>query len=270
MKAIAALLLAAGLGACAKTNAPTRLVLAATTSIEDTGLLDSLAASFAKAHPEIELSPVAVGTGQAIHLARTGDADVVLSHDSAAEMQLVAEGRARERRSVMFNDFIIAGPAGDAARARGRDAIAALRAIHGTHALFVSRADDSGTYRKEMQLWKEAGIDPKTGGEQYIEAGLGMGDALLLAGQKRAYILTDRGTYLRFRSRVGLDVVCEGDARLLNRYGVTIVSGPRQEAAATFADWITSAETQKLIGEFGRKEFGQALFTPSARGAVVP
>lgn len=268
MKRFAALLLVAALAACGTAQPKVRLVLAATTSIDDTGLLDVLAAAFAKAHPEIELSPVAVGTGQAIKLARSGDADVVLSHDSAAETQLVREGLAAERRNVMFNDFVIAGPGTDPARARSHDALACLRSIEQARALFVSRADDSGTHRKEMQLWKETGIDPGTSGDRYIEAGLGMGDALLLAGQKDAYILSDRGTYLRFRERVALEVICEQDPRLLNKYGVTVMKGKREKAAETFAKWITSAETQRLIGDFGRKEFGQGLFTPSAHGAV--
>ena len=252
--------------ACGGQQEETRLVLAATTSIDDTGLLDSLAAAFGRAHPEIELSPLAVGTGQAIQLARSGDADVVLSHDSAAEMQLVSEGLARERRSVMHNDFVIAGPAADPAHARGQDAIAALRAIAGAHAAFVSRADDSGTHRREMELWRQTGITP--GGDWYIEAGLGMGDALLLAGQKRAYILSDRGTYLRFAPRLQLAVICEHDPRMLNRYGITVMNGARAHASAVFADWITSSAVQRMIGDFGKREFGQALFKPSAHGAV--
>ena len=222
--------------------------------------------AFKNARPAIELSPIAVGTGQAIQLARSGDADVVLSHDSAAETALVTAGLAEARRSVMYNDFIIAGPATDPAHARGHDAIAGLRAIAQNHAMFISRGDDSGTHRKEMKLWQEAGIDPvKTKGEWYVVAGLGMGDALLLAGQKQAYILSDRGTYLRFRDRVGLSVLVEMDPRLINRYGVTIMKGERVEAARAFADWITSAPVQRMIGSFGKTQFGQALFTPSAQ-----
>ncbi len=260
------LLLIVLLAACGGQQKKTRLVLAATTSIDDTGLLDSLAAAFGRAHPEIELSPLAVGTGQAIQLARSGDADVVLSHDSAAEMQLVTEGRARERRSVMHNDFVIAGPAADPARARGQDAIVALRAIAGAHAAFVSRADDSGTHRRELELWRQTAITPA--GIWYIEAGLGMGDALLLAGQKGAYILSDRGTYLRFAPRLQLAVICEHDPRMLNRYGITVMNGARAHASAVFADWITSSAVQRMIGDFGKREFGQALFKPSAHSAV--
>lgn len=255
------------LSACTRADPKTRLVLAATTTLEDTGLLDTLAVQFAKAHPEIELSPIAVGTGEALALGRRGDADVIISHDSAAEQQLVDSGRAIERRSLMYNDFVIAGPAEDPARIKGHDAVRALKSIAGTNSIFVSRGDDSGTHRKEKKLWKEAGIDPH--GDWYIEAAVGMGDALLLAGQKHAYILTDRGTYLRFRSRAGLAVLTEKDARLQNRYGVTIVRGNNEKAARAFADWVTGDTAQKLIGELGRKEFGQSFFVPSANGAAL-
>jgi tungstate transport system substrate-binding protein len=262
------LLFAGALSACAKDTGPrTRLVLAATTSLEDTGLLDVIVAEFAKQHPGIEISGVAVGTGQAIELGRRGDADILLSHDSAAEMKLVAEGRARERRSVMYNYFVIAGPAEDPAGVRGARALPAFSTIAQNHASFVSRGDDSGTHRRELSLWQELSIDPR-GVPWYVEAGLGMGDALLLAGQKRAYILSDRATFLRFKSRIGLEILCDEDARLLNPYGVTVLEGGRAAAATIFADWITGEEAQQLIGDFGRAEFGEVLFIPSARGAA--
>lgn len=244
----------------------TRLVLAATTSIEDTGLLDELATAFADAFPDIVLAPVSVGTGQAIQLARNGDADVVIAHDSAAEMKLVADGLAAARLPLMYNDFVIAGPAADPARARGRDVTAALSRIAAAEAAFVSRGDDSGTHRKEQQLWRRAGIEPA--GAWYVEAGLGQGDALLLAGQKQAYILTDRATYLRFAPRIQLAVLIEGDVELRNNYGVTVMRGPNEAAARTFAEWLTSAAVQQRIGTFGKAEFGQALFHPSAHGAA--
>ena len=252
---------------CHTSDAEPRLVLAATTSLEDTGLLDTLAAEFASAHPNIRLTPIAVGTGQAIHLARRGDADVTITHDSAAEMQLVADGVAKERRSLMYNDFVIAGPADDPARARGTDVTASLRAIAAAGATFVSRGDDSGTHRRELALWRAAHLTPS--GTWYIEAGLGQGDALILASQKRAYILTDRATYIRFRSRLGLDVISERDARLLNTYGVVVLNGKHDEAAEAFASWVTSEDVQRLIGEFGRAAFGEPLFIPSAHGAVL-
>jgi tungstate transport system substrate-binding protein len=244
----------------------TRLVLAATTSLEDTGLLDILAAEFAKTHPDIELSPVAVGTGQAIQLGRRGDADVLLSHDSAAEMELVSEGVAVERSSVMYNDFIIVGASSDPASAKGSDPRRGLTAIAKTGSTFVSRGDDSGTHRKEKALWRAAGVEPDSiEGSWYIRAGVGMGDALLLAGEKHAYVLTDRGTYLRFKPRIGLAVLVEGDSALHNKYGVTVMKGERQKAAEVFARWVRSEQVQRIIGNFGRAEFGQPLFTPSAR-----
>jgi tungstate transport system substrate-binding protein len=253
---------------CAKPAADRRLVVAATTSLEDTGLLDALAAEFRKTHPEIDLVPISVGTGQAIELGRRGDADVLITHDSVAETKLVADGVAKTRQSLMYNDFIIAGPADDPAGVRGRDATAALRAIAQAGAAFTSRGDDSGTHRREMKLWGEAGIVP-TGNGWYIEAGLGQGDALVLASQKRAYLLSDRATYLRFKPRLNLEILGGPDARLINNYAVTVLNGERERLGLLFADWLVSREVQALIGEFGRAEFGQSLFNPSAHGAVL-
>lgn len=245
----------------------TRLVLAATTSLEDTGLLDVLAAEFERAHPNIDLAPIAVGTGQAIQLGRRHDADVLVSHDSAGEMQLVREGAAKERRSVMYNDFVIAGPRTDPVKIRGTDALAAFRTIRDRKAMFISRGDDSGTHRRELAIWREAAVDPAQN-SNYIEAAVGMGDALLMAGQKQAYILTDRGTYMRYRQRVELDILVENDPPLFNRYGVTILHGRHAKEAEVFADWLTSARVQRMIGEFGKDEFGRPLFEPSANGAA--
>ena len=255
------------LAGCRDPSEHTRIVLAATTSLEDTGLLDTLAIEFAKAHPDIALSPIAVGTGQAIQLSRRGDADVMITHDSAAEVALVADGSGAERRTLMYNDFLIAGPPTDPARARGTDVLAALRAIQSSAAPFVSRGDDSGTHRKELALWRDAQIQPR--GDWYIEAGLGQGDALMLASQKGAYMLTDRATYVRFKARLNLDVISAGDARMRNVYGVVVMNGKNAEAAMLFADWITSANVQRLIGEFGNAATGESLFVPSGHGAVL-
>jgi tungstate transport system substrate-binding protein len=185
-------------------------------------------------------------------------------------MRLVDSGLALQRYGVMHNNFIIVGPASDPARARSDTVANALRAIADTRAPFISRGDDSGTHRREMQLWKASGIDPLAGsGQWYFEAGVGMGDALLIAAQKDGYILTDRGTYLRFQPRLDLVIICEGDPPLINNYGVTVMKGERSEAAARFADWIIGVEGQQLIGKFGRAEFGHSLFTPSAHGAAL-
>lgn len=261
-------LLAFVFSGCREAPEKTRLVLAATTSLDDTGLLDYLTPEFHKSYPGIVLAPIAVGTGQAIVMARRGDADVVISHDSIAEVQLVRDGVATQRRSLMYNDFVIAGPAEDPARARGNNAVAALEAIHTTNRIFVSRADDSGTHRRELKLLREAGIDPSKN-PNYVEAAVGMGDALLLAAQKRAYILTDRGTYLGFRERLKLEIITEGDPRLLNSYAVTVLKGPRAREAEHFARWITSDDVQQLIGAFRREEYGRSLFVPSAHGAAL-
>lgn len=242
-------------------------MLAATTSLDDTGLLDVLAAEFERAHPDIDLAPVAVGTGQAIQLGRRHDADVLVSHDSAGEMQLVREGAAKERRNVMYNDFIIAGPHNDPAKIRGANALAAFRLIAARKAMFISRGDDSGTHRRELAIWRDAAITP-TRNPNYIEAAVGMGDALLMAGQKQAYILTDRGTFMRYQERVELAILVENDPPLFNRYAVTILNGRHAREAEVFADWLTSARVQRLIGEFGKDELGRALFVPSANGAA--
>jgi tungstate transport system substrate-binding protein len=242
-------------------------VVAATTSLEDTGMLDYIATEFRKAHPEIELAPLAVGTGQAIELGRRHDADVLITHDSIGEARLVADGLATIRMSLMHNAFVIAGPADDPARMRGADAPGALRAIATAGAPFISRGDDSGTHRRERKLWNEAAIVPD-GQAWYVEAGLGQGDALVLAGQKRAYVLSDRATFLRFQPRINLEVLNGPDERLINRYAVTVLKGDRETAALVFANWLVGPEMQQRIGSFGQEEFGESLFSPSAHGAA--
>jgi tungstate transport system substrate-binding protein len=236
-----------------------RVVLATTTSVEDSGLLDSLATSFSAAHPQYILAPVAAGTGMVLEIGRRKDADVLITHDSAGEVKFLADGYGSDRRYVMQNDFIIVGPPGDAGRIRGLNTIAAFQKIAHDSIPFVSRADDSGTHRREMRLWAEAGIKPA--GEWYIQAGVGMGDALLLAGQKRAYIMTDRATYTTFKPRIQLDIMIDGDPPLLNKYHVILVQGARNSAGGrAFADWITSAEGRQVIGAFGKSQYGAPLF----------
>ncbi len=266
--ALAALALAvAGValtGCGAGDAAPSRLILASTTSTEDSGLFDALIPAFEKANPGVDVVVIAVGTGEALELGRRGDADVVLVHAPAAESAFVAAGHGTERRAVMVNDFVIVGPAADPAGiAGGADAAAALRRIAAAGVPFLSRGDDSGTHRKERALWTAAGIEPE--GAWYLEAGQGMGDVLAIAGERRATTLSDRATFLALGVRHGLVVLVEGDPALLNPYAVIPVTGARNAAGARrFADWITSPAGQAVIADFGVERFGQPLFRPAA------
>ncbi|HEX7118801.1 MAG TPA: substrate-binding domain-containing protein [Longimicrobiales bacterium] len=245
---------------------PEQIVLASTTSTEDSGLFEELIPAFEAAHPEYAVQVIAVGTGEALELGRRTDADVLLVHAPAAESVFVAEGYGLERREVMYNDFVIVGPSSDPAGVRGlADAAEALRRIAAAGAPFVSRGDDSGTHKKELALWQAAGLEP--GGDGYVDAGQGMGAVLRIASERRGYTLTDRATYLFLKEDLALDVLVEGDERLFNQYGVIPVAGARNTAgAAAFTDWITSDAAQSLIGRYGAERFGRPLFTPNARG----
>ena len=244
-----------------------RLVLATTTSTRDSGLLDYILPDFeAKNNATVEV--VAVGTGQALELGKNGDADVVLVHARAQEDAFVAAGDGVNRQDVMYNDFILIGPANDPAGLKGLKSTDAFAKIGQTGSRFVSRGDNSGTHTKELSIWKAAGVEPK--GDWYISAGQGMGAVLTMANEQLAYTLSDRATYLS-RTKQGIDLVVlvEGDAGLLNRYGVIAVNPAKhpnvdKDLAAKFIDWITSVETQKLIGSFGVKDFGKPLFFPES------
>ena len=226
-----------------------RIVLATTTSIEDTGLLDTLTAAFEASHPDYALAPVAVGTGMVLEMGRRKDADVLVAHDSAGELAFVKAGHGHSRRYLMENYFVVAGPPEDPGRIRNQDVVQALRMLATQRIRFVSRGDDSGTHRREKKLWQQAGIVPA--GDWYIEAGVGMGDALLMAGQQRAYILSDRSTYSKFKERVKLDVMIDGGPQLVNKYSVILVSGARNEAGGkAFADWLVSEEARRIINGF--------------------
>ncbi|HEY64367.1 MAG TPA: solute-binding protein [Caldilineae bacterium] len=248
-----------------------RLILATTTSTADSGLLDAILPDFeAKYHAQVDV--IAVGTGQAMQIGKAGDADVILVHARSAEEAFVAEGYGAFREDVMYNDFVIVGPPDDPAGIRGmKDAIAALKKIAETQARFISRGDDSGTHKKEMSLWKEAGIEP--GGDWYVSAGQGMGAVLTMANEQMAYTLTDRGTYLARRRpppRLDLEIMMEGDPRLFNPYGVIPINperhpGVNYDLAVKFVEWLTSVETQEKIAQFGVDRFGQPLFYPNSR-----
>lgn len=270
------LLLAFSLAACGgeESGAPdetsdevvetTEVVLASTTSTEDTGLFGELIPAFEDAYPQYTVSVVAVGTGQALEIGRAKDADVLLVHAKADEEEFVAEGYGTERRDVMYNDFIVVGPQADPAGVAGTgDAAAAFAAIADGGHTFASRGDDSGTHKKELEIWETAGIEPA--GDWYNSIGQGMGEALTFTSESEGYTLSDRGTYLAMRDRLDLVIAVEGDSLLFNPYGVVVVTDANnKEGAQAFADWIVSEEAQQLISEFGVAEYGEPLFVPNA------
>jgi tungstate transport system substrate-binding protein len=246
----------------------TFIVVASTTSTEQSGLFKHLLPAFTR-QTGIEVRVVALGTGQALDTARRGDADVVLVHDPEAERKFVAEGFATRRHDVMYNDFVVVGPGADPARVAGlKDANEALRRIAAAQAPFVSRGDRSGTHAAELRLWKDAGVElEKVRGAWYRETGSGMGPALNTASGMNAYLLTDRGTWLSFRNRGELKVLVEGDRRLFNPYGVMLVNPARHahvkaEAGQRFIDWLVSPAGQKTIADY--RIDGEQLFFPSA------
>ena len=254
---------------------PQVLRLATTTSTADSGLLDAILPDFEAAN-NARVDVVAVGTGQAIEIGQAGDADVILVHARAREDAFIEEGHGTARYDVMYNDFILVGPAEDPAGVQGMATAAeALTAIAAAEASFASRGDDSGTHTKELSLWEKAGITPE--GDWYNSLGQGMGETLTFANESGAYTLTDRGTYLSMRDNlpnlvvvVGGESIAEnGDSSLLNPYGVIPVNPDKSDAinadlAQAFAEWITSPEVQAMIGEYGVETFGQPLFYPDA------
>jgi len=243
------------------------VILSTTTSTQDSGLLDVLVPLFER-QTGYSVKTIAVGTGQALALAARGEADVVLAHAPAVEKKYVADGKILNRRLVMYNDFVIIGPADDPTKVKGmKKAADAMKAIAATGSRFVSRGDNSGTHLLEKTLWKLAGVEPQ--GAWYIEAGQGMGATLGIAADRKAYTLTDRGTFLAFQKRVRLPILLEGDKPLLNIYSVMQVNpanGPKVNAAggAAFADFMVSTEARKIIKTFGVDKYGQALFEPVA------
>lgn len=213
---------------------------------------------------------VAVGSGQALELGKRGDADVLLVHAPAAEQEFMKAGHGSDRRFVMRNDFVVAGPPPDPAAARSAaGAASAFEKIARAGARFVSRGDDSGTHRKEIAIWRAAGIEPR--GPWYLEAGQGMGEVLTLADELRAYTLTDRGTYRAMQKGLELEVLFEGDPVLDNPYHVITVTRARNpDGARRFAEWITAVQGQSVIASFGLREFGSPLFEPMAQTAAQP
>ena len=243
------------------------IILATTTSTQDTGLLDSLLPMF-QSQTGIAVKPIAVGTGAALEMARRGDADAVLVHAPDAERAYVESGDLIGGRLIMHNDFLLLGPTGDPAQVRGRkDAAAAMKAIAAAGS-FVSRGDGSGTEKEELALWKAAGVSPGSIPKRE-ETGQGMGATLLVADARQTYTLTDRGTYLAFRDRLSLVPLVEGDPRLRNIYHAYVVNPGKhptahRSEATRFVRFLTDPKTQAWIGQFGRAKFGQPLFVPDA------
>jgi tungstate transport system substrate-binding protein len=264
---VAVLLVAAAHPARGQAPTSRTVIVSTTTSTQDSGLLDLLVPMFER-QTGYTVKTISVGTGQALALAARGEADVTLAHAPAVEKKYVEEGKMRNRRLVMYNDFAIIGPEADPARVRGeKTAAAAFKRIAEAKARFVSRGDKSGTHTLELGLWRDAGVTP--GAPWYIESGQGMGATLGIADDRQAYTLTDRATLLAFGKRVNLRIMVEGDRPLLNVYSVMEVNpanGPRVNAAAgkAFADFMVSPEVQEVIRTFGKDKYGQALFVPIA------
>jgi tungstate transport system substrate-binding protein len=267
---VAAALVLAAAGAAAQAET---ITMASTTSTEQSGLFAHLLPAFRQAS-SIDVKVVAVGTGQAIDMARRGDADVLFVHDTAAETRFVAEGFAAKRFEVMYNDFVLIGPKNDPAAAKGKDIAVALKKVAAANAAFVSRGDKSGTDAAERRLWTQTGLagagqpvanDKK--GTGYKECGCGMGPALNIAASSGAYVLADRGTWLSFKNRADLAVLVEGDKRLFNQYGVMVVSPSKfpqlnGAGAQKFVDWVISPAGQSSIASY--KIGGEQLFFPNA------
>ena len=260
-----AALAAAAILAATASNAQERFItVSSTTSTEQSGLFAHLLPAFEKASG-IKVRVVALGTGQALDMARRGDADVVFVHDKAAEEKFVAEGFGIKRQEVMYNDFVVIGPKSDPAKAAGKDILEGLRRIEASKSPFVSRGDKSGTHAAELRYWKAAGVDNK--GSGYKECGCGMGPALNMAASSGAYVLADRGTWLSFKNRADLAVLVEGDTRLFNQYGVMVVNPERhphvkQAEAHKFVEWVVSPAGQEAIAAY--KIEGEQLFFPNA------
>ena len=238
--------------------------LSTTTSTENSGLLKAILPVFEKKHGA-RVHVISVGTGKALELGKNGDVDVVLVHARAAEDKFVADGHGVNRRDVMYNDFILVGALEDPLGLRGsRDVVAAFRKLGEGQTKFISRGDNSGTDQMEKSYWKEAGVAPK--GAWFVSAGLGMGEVLTMAGEMKAYTLSDRATYGAYRAKTGLDILVQGDAKMFNPYGIIAVSPKKypdinHDGAMKLIDWIVSKEGQELIAGF--KVNGEQLFFPS-------
>lgn len=252
---------------CAKNSQKQSLTLATTTSTEDSGLLDVLVPAFTE-KTGIKVKVVAVGSGQALEMGTKGDADVLLVHSPQAELNFMSKGYGVSRKPVMHNYFVIVGPENDPANIKGKNAIAALKSIAEQKSAFVSRGDESGTNKKELQLWDKADIKPA--GEWYKEVGQGMGDTLTTADQMKAYTLADEATFLSIKNKLTLQALISGGSDLSNPYTVITVSQKKYkkvhyQEAKDFSDYLVSVDGQKLIGNFGKKTYGKSIFIPDAK-----
>ncbi|MGD0020918.1 MAG: substrate-binding domain-containing protein [Smithellaceae bacterium] len=267
-----ALIVAASVQSTEASPKQKNIILATTTSTQDTGLLDVLIPLFEK-QTGYFVKTIAVGSGQAMAMGEKGEADVLLVHSPDAEKKFIADGFGSNRRLVMHNDFIIVGPGADQAKIKNiKSAAEAFKMIAWANALFVSRGDNSGTHSQEKKLWKAAGVNPE-GQKWYQQTGLGMGQTLNVAAEKKGYTLADRGTYLAIKKTLGLDILVEGDAALLNIYHVIEVNvekWPKVNAAGAkaFADFMVSKRTQDIIKSFGVDKYGSPLFFPDAGKGV--
>jgi len=268
-------ILAMSLAACSAPSAPTTsapkvsdVILASTTSTQDSGLFDVLIPAFEKDNPTYKIKVVAVGSGAALTLGQKKDADVLLVHSPAAELTFVAAGYGTDRKPVMYNDFLLVGPTSDPAKIKDTtSAVAAFVKIAKAKATFVTRADNSGTYTKELSIWASGTIEPTSSVDPwYLSTGAAMGVSLGIANEKRGYILVDRATWLTNKDKnPGLAVMVEGDKKLFNPYHVILIPGARNLAGAkAFEDWIVGPAGQKVIGEFGVAKYGQQIFVPNA------
>ncbi|MFH0930859.1 MAG: substrate-binding domain-containing protein [Candidatus Zixiibacteriota bacterium] len=244
------------------------LVLATTTSVQDSGLLEYLLPFFEKEN-SCKVKVIAVGSGQAMRLAKDGNVDLLLVHDPRSEEEFIREGYGKERVEIMYNDFVLVGAAEDPAGIKNqKDILSSLVKIRNLKKSFISRADNSGTHNKERSLWESAGVIPE--GEWYLESGCGMEATLRLANQKKGYCLTDRATFLSHCRELDLVILFQGEKNLRNQYSAIIVSPDKfpevnYNLALKFVSFLTNERGQKLIGEFGREKYGQALFVPNAR-----
>jgi tungstate transport system substrate-binding protein len=248
--------------------APKTVILATTTSTQDSGLLDVLVPLFEK-ESGLQVKTISVGSGQAMKMGEKGEADVLLVHSPDAEKKFMSDGFGVSRRLVMHNDYIVVGPAADPAKIKGASAADAMKRIAQSGTIFVSRGDNSGTHAKEKGLWKLAAINPEAGQKWYQQTGLGMGQTLNVAAEKKGYTITDRATYLSLKKGLGLEILVEGDSKLLNIYHVielNPVKSPKINAQGgkAFADFMVAKKTQEIIGRFGVDKFGAPLFFPDA------